>query len=118
MGWVYALIIAILVLAGTADADASPVQQQFFMQQPHYDLLLATAGILLIFACLMFLWSREFREMWCWLRWGDLREETRAIDGGVVSEFAVISERTGETVGYWAYGHYDPKLPYTGQLER
>lgn len=37
-----------------------------------------------------------------------LREDTKAIDGGQVSEFAVRCEGCEALVGYWAYGHWDP----------
>ena len=48
-----------------------------------------------------------------WLRFGDIRAETRSVDGGVASEIAFIG-RGGKTVGYWAYGSFDPSFPYRG----
>lgn len=40
-------------------------------------------------------------------------ETIKAIDGGVPSEIEYRDE-SGEVVGYWAYGYYDPSLPYQG----
>ena len=36
-----------------------------------------------------------------------------SIDGGVVSERAYRCAEGCGLVGYWAYGDFDPKLPYT-----
>jgi hypothetical protein len=52
----------------------------------------------------------------CWLRWGRLREQTKSVDGGRVSECAVLSCRSGAVVGYWAYGGFDPFYPYVWQV--
>lgn len=30
-------------------------------------------------------------------------------------EFEIISVKTNQVVGYWAYGYYDPELPYQGE---
>ena len=57
----------------------------------------------------------RLRRFWRWVRFGTLREVTKAVDGGCVSEFEVRG-RFDVLVGYWAYGHYDPKLPYRGEL--
>jgi hypothetical protein len=51
------------------------------------------------------------KRLWYWLRFGKVRAETRSVDGGVVSEIAHIG-RGGKLVGYWAYGHFDPAMPY------
>ena len=40
-----------------------------------------------------------------------MRADVRSIDGGAVSEVAYIG-RFGRIVGYWAYGHFDPAMPY------
>lgn len=53
----------------------------------------------------------SLRRFWVWLRFGTIREEVRSVDGGVASEVAFIG-RFNRVVGYWAYGHYDPSLPY------
>ena len=42
-----------------------------------------------------------------------LKEEIMQIDQNTVSEFKVTCEKCKETVGYWAYGSYDPK--YTNE---
>ena len=51
------------------------------------------------------------RRFWQWLRFGNVRADVRSIDGGAVSEVAYIG-RFGRIVGYWAYGHFDPAMPY------
>ncbi|WP_157645621.1 hypothetical protein [Burkholderia ubonensis] len=53
------------------------------------------------------------KQFWQWLRFGDITEMVRTIDGGVVSELEYRG-RHGKVVGYWAYGSFDPKLPYQG----
>ena len=45
-----------------------------------------------------------------------VRSEIKAEDGGVVSEEAFYDEY-GKLVGYWAYGYFDPSLPYQGDTE-
>ncbi len=54
------------------------------------------------------------KKYWCWLRFGSL--EIRIVDKieGTVCEYEIIG-RGGKVVGYWAYGSYDPSLPYRGQ---
>lgn len=50
-----------------------------------------------------------------WLRWGALREEVRdSLDGWCVTEVAYL-DRNGRVVGYWAYGCFDPSMPFHGQ---
>lgn len=53
----------------------------------------------------------DMKRIWYWLRFGKVRAETRSVDGGVVSEIAYIG-RGGKIVGYWAYGSFDPAMPY------
>ena len=48
-----------------------------------------------------------------WLRFGQITETVKAVDGGVASEIEYRG-RFGWVVGYWAYGHFDPSLPYQG----
>lgn len=50
---------------------------------------------------------------WQQVRFGRLTSVTMAVDGGQVSEEKIIG-RFGRVVGYWAYGYYDPSLPYQG----
>ena len=58
--------------------------------------------------------DKHLQTFVAWAMWGRLREITKAIDGGRVSEYAVVSTRTAEVVGYWAYGSWDPNQPYQG----
>lgn len=54
--------------------------------------------------------------LWFWIRYGPVVERVRA--GGYwepVMEIEYLPARTGRTVGYWAYGSFDPSLPYRGQ---
>lgn len=48
-----------------------------------------------------------------WLRWGYLTEHNKATVGGHVSEIE-YHDKKGNIVGYWAYGEFDPHLPYRG----
>lgn len=55
----------------------------------------------------------KLRVHWQRLRFGEIRQEIRSIDGGVASEVAYYG-RNGVLVGYWAYGSFDPWMPYQG----
>jgi hypothetical protein len=57
---------------------------------------------------------RTIKRFLSWLRFGKVRAETRSVDGGMASEIAYIG-RGGKIVGYWAYGHFDPAMPYREQ---
>lgn len=48
-----------------------------------------------------------------WVRFGTVTIEVMSIDGGRASEIA-YKDRWGRVVGYWAYGYFDPYLPYKG----
>lgn len=43
-----------------------------------------------------------------------LRERIVRVDGGFASEVEYTND-DGVRVGYWAYGYYDPSLPYQGE---
>lgn len=47
------------------------------------------------------------------IRFGNLEEVVKAVDGGVASEIEYRG-RGGQLVGYWAYGSFDPAFPYRG----
>lgn len=51
------------------------------------------------------------KRWWSWLRFGTVRSFVVAKDGGVASEIAYIG-RGDKIVGYWAYGSFDPSMPY------
>lgn len=54
---------------------------------------------------------------WIWEDELDLEvdeEVIRSIDANVVSEVEILN-KAGERIGYWAYGSYDPSLPYQGE---
>lgn len=57
----------------------------------------------------------RLQKAWGWVKWGRLREETKDAIEHIETEYAVYSCRTGKMVGYRAYGHFDPMMPYTGQ---
>ncbi len=54
-----------------------------------------------------------FKRWWQWIRFGEISEQVKSIDGGCASEIAYY-DRFGRMVGYWAYGSFDPNLPYRG----
>jgi hypothetical protein len=56
---------------------------------------------------------RKLQRAWQWLRFGDITETTKAVDGGVVSEVEYRG-RNDKVIGYWAYGYFDPAYPYQG----
>lgn len=47
------------------------------------------------------------------VRFGDITETIKSIDGGVPSEIE-FRGRGGKLIGYWAYGYYQPGMPYQG----
>lgn len=53
----------------------------------------------------------RLRALWFWVRFGKVRQEVRSVDGGIPSEVAYL-DRKGQLVGYWAYGYFDPSMPY------
>lgn len=55
----------------------------------------------------------QIKKAWQWTRFGTITETVKSVDGGVASEVEYRG-RGGKIVGYWAYGYFDPKLPYHG----
>ena len=56
----------------------------------------------------------------CWLhrllqriRYGKVSPVIKSVDGGVVSEIDYL-DRKGHSIGYWAYGSWDPSGPFQG----
>ena len=56
------------------------------------------------------IWLKARHQFW---RYGPITETIKSIDGGVASEIE-YRDCTGRVIGYWAYGSYDPSLPYRG----
>jgi hypothetical protein len=57
---------------------------------------------------------RCMKRGWVWVRFGTLTERVVGTAGhGVPAEIEVRGRR-GKVVGYFAYGSYDPALPYKG----
>lgn len=46
-----------------------------------------------------------------WIRFGKIISIIKATDAGFVSEIE-YKGRFNKTVGYWAYGSFDPSLPF------
>lgn len=58
--------------------------------------------------------QNRVRATWQWVHFGDITEVVRGTAGdGVVAEVEYRG-RGGKVVGYWAYGYFDPSLPYRG----
>lgn len=58
---------------------------------------------------------RAFKRFYRYTRFGKITERIVATAGHcVVSEIEYL-DRNGKVVGYWAYGYYDPSLPYQGE---
>lgn len=53
----------------------------------------------------------KLKKWWRSIRFGTVKKEVRVRIGGEVCEVAYLN-RKGKIVGYWAYGYYDPSLPY------
>lgn len=56
---------------------------------------------------------RLARQLWLWIRFGKITSKVVARDGGVASEIEYF-DRNGKSIGYWAYGSFDPSGPYRG----
>ncbi len=54
----------------------------------------------------------KIKKLINFIRFGEVEFVTKEIINGITAEYAVVSKRTGKVVGYWAYGYYDPSLPY------
>lgn len=54
------------------------------------------------------------KRFWNWVRFGKVRSKVVSVDGGVVSEVAYY-DRNGLVCGWWAYGSFDPAMPYRGE---
>jgi hypothetical protein len=48
-----------------------------------------------------------------WVRWGKITEEVVDAIANVPCEIQ-YRDRNGTIIGYWAYGYFDPSLPYKG----
>jgi hypothetical protein len=48
-----------------------------------------------------------------WLRWGTISERVVCSIEGTSAEIE-FTDRWGRVIGYWAYGSFDPRLPYQG----
>ena len=54
------------------------------------------------------------KGMVTWVRFGTITEHTTATAGDNVTAEVEYRGRHGKVVGYWAYGYFDPNLPYQG----
>lgn len=65
---------------------------------------------------MLFIFSVLILRFIFWLQWGKVTEGKYCLfhDQGLVCEMQ-YTNRKGITIGYWAYGFYDPQLPYQGQ---
>lgn len=55
--------------------------------------------------------NKHLQALGAWVRWGRLKKHNVA---HTVDEYAVVSSRTGATIGYWAHGDYLPGFDYVG----
>ena len=52
------------------------------------------------------------RKIYNRIRFGHVQLIVNCTVAGTVSEVMYIDSK-GKSVGYWAYGHFDPNLPYS-----
>lgn len=58
---------------------------------------------------------RHLAKPYCYLRFGKITEVVVDRINGIPCEICYL-DRNGKEVGYWAYGHFDPRGPYRGWL--
>ena len=51
------------------------------------------------------------KKKYCQLRFGKVKEVVKEDINGIAAEVAFYNPK-GKLIGYWAYGHYDPRLPF------
>lgn len=59
---------------------------------------------------------KNLYKLYVKIRFGKLSYRPVAFVEGYEAEYEVL-DRNNKVVGYWAYGYYDPRLPYRGQDE-
>jgi hypothetical protein len=59
----------------------------------------------------------QFNQFIDWGYFGKVTSKVKSWDGGCESEIEYRG-RNNKVVGYWAYGYYDPFLPYPRGLKR
>lgn len=64
----------------------------------------------------LFLWKAKwfFKDWYNWFRFGTIDEIIKDYCQSSPCEIEYRSSRTKKVIGYWAYGHWNPKLPYRG----
>ena len=49
-----------------------------------------------------------------WIRFGQITSKIKETINGIVAEEEFYGRRK-KIIGYWAYGYFDPNLPYQGR---
>lgn len=57
--------------------------------------------------------KEPIKRLYLWVRWGEITEHVVDTIANVACEIE-YRDRNGKTIGYWAYGHFDPGYPYRG----
>ena len=55
----------------------------------------------------------RLKDLYLYLRFGRITSKVEERLEGVVSQECFYG-RNGKVIGFWAYGNYDPNLPYKG----
>lgn len=55
----------------------------------------------------------NMRKIWMWIRFGNIKEVPTDYINGIACEIEYRG-RGNKVVGFWAYGSFDPSLPYQG----
>lgn len=53
------------------------------------------------------------RNLWIWMRFGEITSKVVYRIDYIECEIE-YHDRNGKLIGYWAYGDFDPELPYQG----
>jgi hypothetical protein len=55
------------------------------------------------------------KKLWYRIKWGDIQFVVKCFIDYTPCEIEYY-DRKGNVIGYWAYGSFDPAMPYQGQV--
>ena len=56
----------------------------------------------------------KIKKIWCIIKYGKISDIVIDDINGIPSEIKYI-DKNGNEIGYWAFGYFQPNMPYQGQ---